>query len=106
VSQAETGVAPFPSGAEVTPWRAAADASEQNPTATAEQRMRRRFTRSLLEIRLPGGAFRRKAPPARIPVYVIRMLTPSVSSAEGAVDIATANDVATLVGITNVPEPI
>jgi hypothetical protein len=63
VSQAETGVDPLPTAVEFTPWSADAEASEQSPIAAAEQRMRRRFTRSLSRDPLPGRAFRRKGAP-------------------------------------------
>ena len=107
VSHAATGLDPLPADVELTPWSADADASEQNPTATAEQRMRRRFTRSLSRDPSAGGALSRKGAPApRLGCYAIRMLMPSVSFADGGVDIVTANEVAPLVGITSVPEPI
>jgi hypothetical protein len=106
VSQAETAVDPLPTADEFTPWSADADASEQSPIATAEQRMRRLFTQSLSRDPLPGAPSAGRAPPPGFGCYAIRMLTPSVSFAEGGVDVVTANEVAPLVGIERVPEPI
>jgi hypothetical protein len=107
VSQAATGVEPLPTRVELTPWSADADAREQNPTATAEQRMRRRFTRSLSRNPPAGVAFpAEEQPRPEFRCYAIRMLMPSVSFAEGGVDIVTENEVAPLVGIARLPVPI
>src|SRR5215216_3047575 len=100
------GLEPLPAGVELTPWSGDADASEQDPTATTEQRMRRRFTRSLSRDLQPRAPFAEGRPRPRLGCYAIRMLMPSVSFADGGVDIVTANEVAPLVGIASVPEPI